>query len=52
MDINLSTKTKGTILEIKCFLKCIEMGYIVSRPVIDEARYDFILDTGKNLLKI
>lgn len=42
----------GNITEQKCFLKCIEMGYIVSKPLFDNARYDFILDTGRTLLKI
>lgn len=33
-------------------MKCIEAGYIVSKPLFDNARYDFILDTGKHLLRI
>lgn len=33
-------------------MKCIEYGYQVSKPLFDNARYDFILDTGKKLLKI
>ena len=28
------------------------MGFTVSKPIFDNARYDFILDTKKNLLKI
>ena len=47
-----NTQIKGALTEQKCFLKCIESGYIVSKPLFDNARYDFILDTGKNLLKI
>jgi len=47
-----STQIKGALTEQKCFLKCIESGYTVSKPLFDNARYDFILDTGKNLLKI
>jgi len=50
--MELSTQFKGAITEQRCFLKCIEMGYSVSKPIIDNARYDFILDTGKQLLKI
>ena len=51
MDIQ-STQLKGALTEQRCFIKCIEMGYIVSKPIFDNARYDFILDTGKNLLRI
>ena len=47
-----NTQIKGALTEQKCFLKCIESGYIVSKPLFDTARYDFILDTGKNLLRI
>lgn len=47
-----NTQYKGALTEQKCFLKCIEMGFTISKPVFDNARYDFILDTGKNLLKI
>lgn len=47
-----NTQYKGALTEQKCFLKCIEMGYTVSKPIFDNARYDFILDTGKKLLKI
>lgn len=48
----MNSQIIGNITEQKCFLKCIEMGYTVSKPLFDNARYDFILDTGKNLLKI
>lgn len=47
-----NTQIAGAITEQKCFMKCIEQGYIVSKPLFDNARYDFILDTGKQLLKI
>ena len=47
-----NTQIAGAITEQKCFMKCIEQGYIVSKPLFDNARYDFILDTGKKLLKI
>lgn len=47
-----NTQIIGALTEQKCFIKCIEMGYIVSKPLFDNARYDFVLDTGKNLLKI
>lgn len=46
------TQIKGAITEQKCFLKCIEQGWIISKPLFDNARYDFIADTGTQLLKI
>lgn len=47
-----NTQIKGCITEQKCFLKCLENGYQISKPLFDNARYDFILDTGNKLLKI
>lgn len=47
-----NSQYKGALTEQKCFLKCIELGFTVSKPIFDNARYDFILDTGKQLLKI
>lgn len=41
----------GTITELKCKTYFLELGYVVSTPDIS-TRYDFILDTGKELLKI
>jgi len=48
----MNTQVVGAITEQKCFLKCIEKGYTVSKPLFDNARYDFILDTGEKLLRI
>lgn len=48
----MDTKIKGRITEQKCYLKCLEAGFQVSRPLFDDARYDFILDTGNKLLRI
>ena len=48
----ISTQTKGCLTEQKCFVKCLEAGYMISKPLFDNARYDFILDTGNKLLKI
>lgn len=47
-----NTQYKGQLTEQKCFLKCLEAGYLISKPLFDNARYDFILDTGKQLLRI
>ena len=47
-----NTQVKGAVTEQKCFLKCLEAGFNVSKPIFDNARYDFILDTGEKLLRI
>lgn len=43
--------TKGTITELKCITSLLELGYNVSVPQ-KPTRYDFILDTGVDLLKV
>ena len=43
--------TKGTITELKCMTRLLELGYNVSVPQ-KPARYDFIIDTGVELLKV
>lgn len=48
----INTQQIGYLTEQKCFVKCLEAGYMVSKPLFDNARYDFILDTGKQLLRI
>lgn len=47
-----NTQYKGQLTEQKCFVKCLEAGYLISKPLFDNARYDFILDVGKKLLRI
>jgi len=42
---------KGYIGEMKIAAWAAEQGYLLSRPLA-EARYDFILDDGKNLLRV
>ena len=42
---------KGIITELKCKTYFLELGYTVSTPE-NPTRYDFILDTGTQLLKI
>lgn len=50
--MNTNTQQIGYLAEQKCFVKCLEMGYNISKPLFDNARYDFILDTGEKLLRI
>ena len=48
----MNKKTKGTISEYKVITKLLELGYTVSTPIGDNARYDLIADTGENLIRI
>lgn len=48
----MEVSSKGNVTELKCFLKCVESGFIISKPVFDNARYDFLLDSGTKIYKI
>jgi len=48
----MNTKDKGDISEQRITLDLLESGYSVSEPVGDNQRYDLILDTGVDLLKV
>ena len=43
--------TKGTVVELRCITYFLELGYNVSIPQKTD-RYDFVLDTGVELLKV
>lgn len=44
-----NTKTVGDVAEIVAAAELIKSGYVVSRPLSDNAPYDLIYDTGKQL---
>ena len=48
----LNSRQIGEITELKCQMYCIEQGYTVSKRVIDNARYDLILDYNNKLYRI
>ena len=50
--MELSPKQKGNLTELQCLTSFIKYGCTVSIPYGDNARYDFIIDTGKQLLRI
>lgn len=43
----LSCKSKGNVTELKFLLRAAQLGYTVSQPFGDNAKYDFIVDSGK-----
>ena len=46
------TQSIGNVTELKCITKFIEMGYEVSIPYGNGAKYDFIADVNGKLIKI
>ena len=50
--MELSTKERGNLTELQCLTAFYSCGYKVSIPYGENCRYDFILDTGKQLLRV
>ena len=46
MDINLKN---GALTELKCQMFLIEQNCIVSKPILDNARYDLLIDINNNI---
>ena len=49
MNKNLKS---GALTELKCQMFLIEHDFIVSKPILDNARYDLILDYNNKLYRI
>ena len=47
MDRNL----KGAIAEARVIAEATELGFVVLRPTREGRRYDFVIDTGRRLLR-
>ena len=48
----MNTKIVGELTELKCQMYCIEQGFTVSKPVLDSARYDMLLDYNGKIYRI
>lgn len=47
------TKQKGLLTELQCQLAFSKLGTIVSQPIMEDSRYDFLVDLGKgHILRI
>lgn len=46
------TKSKGNITELTCLIGFMSMGFDCSIPYGDNSKYDIIVDTGDELLKV
>lgn len=47
-----NSKTVGDLAELKVACYFAELGYVVSKPIGDNASYDLIIDTGVSLKKV
>lgn len=48
----IDTRVTGELTELKCQLYCLEKGYIVSKPILDNARYDMLLDYNNKIYRV
>lgn len=48
----MDTRVKGELTELKCQLYCLEQGYVMSKPILDNARYDMIIDYNGKFYRI
>ena len=48
----IDTRVKGELTELKCQLFCLEKGYIISKPILDNARYDMVVDYNGKFYRI
>lgn len=46
------TQVKGNLVELQCIMKFISMGFECSTPYGNQAKYDILVDTGKEILRI
>lgn len=50
--MKIDSRIIGEMTELKCQLFCLEKGFIVSKPIVDNARYDMVLDHNGKMYKI
>lgn len=50
--MNLTSKQKGNLTELKCISAFYELGYQCSIPYGEDSRYDFIADINGKLIKV
>ena len=46
------TQVKGNLVELQCMMKFISMGFECSTPYGNQAKYDLLVDTGKEILRV
>lgn len=50
--ISFNMKNQGELCELIYYTKCYSLGYTISKPFGDNAKYDFVLDKNGKLYKI
>lgn len=48
----MDTRIIGELTELKCQMFCLEKGFIISKPIVDNARYDLLLDYNNKIYRI
>ena len=48
----MDTKFIGELTELKCQMYCLEQGFIISKPVLDNARYDMLIDYNGKIYRV
>ncbi len=48
----MNCNIQGAHAEYGVALKFMELGYIVSKPMLDSSRYDLLVDTGSKIIRI
>lgn len=46
------TKQKGLVTEIECELAFAKLGILLSKPIVEDSRYDYLADIGNTFLRI
>lgn len=47
-----TTKQKGLITELQCELAFSNIGIVLSKPIVEDSRYDYIADLNGNFIRI
>lgn len=48
----LSTQLKGDVTELLVSAYLLKLGYVVSKPLTQDSKYDLIVDVNHNLLRV
>lgn len=48
----LSSQFKGTITELQVASHLLQLGYIVSQPLVQDTKYDLIVDANHKLIRL
>jgi hypothetical protein len=48
----MDTRFKGEIARLKAIQRALELGFIPATPVVEQARYDLVIDDGTRLHRV